>query len=122
MNGTTFFLSGPIFFQFNAFVICVALQIQLMAKGIDDLTFQSFITLETTFFEFGLCFSICYFGANLTAKFHKISEIAYNARWYIFSANQKMAIISIMRQGQEPRMLEGLGIFACSLEMFTSVS
>lgn len=122
MNLAKDLFSGPLFFIFSTFAVILVFVIRTFENGFSDFNFDVIVSLDCTWTQMIGCFLMCYFGANLTAKLEKIANIMYNTSWYTFSVKQRKLVVAIMRQAQEPIMLNGFSVFSCSLEMFATVS
>lgn len=113
--------SGPLFFQFFTFVMCMVLEIHSVEKGFSDFGFETFVCFEVVLLQIGVCYAICFVADNLTSKAENIADIIYNVGWFCFSAKEQKMIVAIIRQSQKPFMLDGYDWFYCSLETFGTV-
>lgn len=69
----------------------------------------------------GLTFALFYLAEWITSDLLSIGELFYNSAWYRLSVHeQTRLVLSIQRAHRELR-LNGLGLFACSLPVFSSV-
>lgn len=51
-----------------------------------------------------------------------ISDTAYESTWYQMQPVDQVIIEMIIRRGQRPYEIKGLGVFVCSLETYLRVS
>lgn len=77
----------------------------------------------TTFFVLTLqTFIYCYFGSRLTIKSNQFSQSAYDALWYLLSAQRQNVIKMILIHDKYELYYSGNGFVICSLETFGQVS
>lgn len=69
----------------------------------------------------GMTFALFYLAEWITSDLLSISHLFYSSAWYRLSVKQQiLLVLSIQRAHRELR-LNGLGLFKCSLPVFSSV-
>lgn len=97
---------------FNLFVI----------ESSDGYNFEMIIAFIDLSFMVGLTFAYFYLSEWITTDLLEIGDIFYDSPWYrLPTKHQKLLTLPIQRAGRELR-LTGLGLFDCSLAVFSGVS
>lgn len=65
---------------------------------------------------------LCYFITIIMINAVRISDTAYESTWYQMQPVDQVIIEMIIRRGQRPYEIKGLGVFVCSLETYLRVS
>lgn len=68
-----------------------------------------------------IMFTYCYLSECMTSDLVSIGDIFYNLQWYRLRVNQQKLIALPIQQAQSTYRLKGLGLFDCSLAVFSSV-
>lgn len=97
-------------------------EMNVIEESLNNFDIFTFISYEIIIFEIVICCAVCYIASMFAIKSQQIADIIYNHEWYELSMKHQKMIIVIVRQGQMPYMLNGLGLFDCSLETFAVVS
>lgn len=69
-----------------------------------------------------LTFALFYFAERITSDLLSIGDHFYNSAWFQLPVKQQKLLVLPIQQAQRERRLKGLGLFDCSLALFSSVS
>lgn len=64
----------------------------------------------------------CLFGDDITRRFGDITIDFFHSKWYLYPAEMRQAIVTIMIVAQKPIHVRGLGIVYCTRELFKKVN
>lgn len=104
------------------FTCVIAIAFNLFVFELNDsLNLECVIALIDLCAYPGLTFLYFYFSERITTDLEEIGGIFYSSTWYrLTTKHQKYLVLPIARAEREFR-LTGLGMFYCSLPIFSSV-
>lgn len=101
-------------------IIAIAFNL-FVVESSDGLSFETVSALVDISMIVGLSFAYFYFSERITTDLLEICDIFYNALWYRLPARQQKLFMLAIQRGQREVRLTGLGLFDCSMPIFSRV-
>lgn len=108
---------------FTMTIICtLVVAMNLFAiELIDAVTTETMNAVLNTFFVLLLVFMYCSLSEYMTSDLSEIGDIFYNSVWYRLPVKEQCLMLQPIERAQSVFRLKGLGLFDCSLDVFTTV-
>lgn len=108
---------------FTMTIICtLVVAMNLFAiELIDAVTTETMNAVLNTFFVLLLVFMYCSLSEYMTSDLSEIGDIFYNSVWYRLPVKEQCLMLQPIERAQRVFRLKGLGLFDCSLDVFTTV-
>lgn len=106
-----------------ALTVTVGTASELFAIELNEaFSFEAVNAMAYIAFVLALMYAYCSASERVTSYLLDVGEMFYNSAWYQLPVKQqKLLVLPIQRAEREFR-LSGLGLFDCSLAVFSSVS
>lgn len=104
-------------------VVCtISIALNLYALELNNtISAEAMDALFDLFLVVMLMFTYCYLSERVTADLFDIGDIFYNVDWFQLPVNQQRFLVLPIQRSQRELRLQGLGLFDCSLAIFSSV-
>lgn len=114
-------MMGPIFFNVALTCIIVIACSLFVIESNDSLSFEIIVALLDMFSLVGLIFAYFYLSERITTNLMDIGNIFYHSAWDRLSIRQQGLLILPLQRAQREFRLRSVGLFDCSLPVFSSV-
>lgn len=110
--------------MFNVTLLCtivIAFSLYVIESS-GGLNFEINIAILDVCTLIALPFAYFYFSERITTNVSSIGDVFYHSPWYnrLTAKQQKLLVLALQRSQREVR-LTGIGLFDCSLPMFSAV-
>lgn len=101
-------------------VICIAFNL-LVFELLDSLNVEVLVAFIDIGFVIGITFAYFYLAEWITFDLLSIGDHFYNSAWFQLPVKQQQLFVLVIQQAQRELRLKGLGLFDCSMGVFSSV-
>lgn len=101
-------------------VICVAFNL-FVFELIESLNVEVMVAFIDIGFVIGLTFALFYIAEWITSDLLSVGDHFYNSDWFQLPVRQQQLLVLPIQRAQRELRFKGLGLFDCSLPVFTSV-
>lgn len=92
-----------------------------MFELFDMFSFEMLIGVLDVYLVLGLTFAYYYLAEQITSDLSSIEMIFYKSAWYHLKTKHQRLIVLPIQRAQRDVRLTGLGLFECSLPVFSAV-
>lgn len=101
-------------------VICIAFNL-FVIELIESVNVEMMVAFIDIGFVIGLTFAYFYLAEWITSDLLSIGDHFYSSAWFQLPVKQQKLLALPIQQAQRELRLKGLGLFDCSLPVFSSV-
>lgn len=107
---------------FTVMLTCtLVIAFNLFVAEVSGVGIETLFAFTDSLFMILITFMYCYLSEWVTSDLLEIGDLFYNSAWYRLPVKQQRLLTLPIGRAQREFRLSGLGLFDCSLALFSSV-